>query len=254
MNRVNCYPQDGKRKSYDICAAFARGCGGRVVSSNTWAPGDAMFYGVSDANEGVWKQAQAVREQHAFFYADNAFFDECRQRFFRVGINRLQHPGTGTSDGSRFRRLGLPIRDWRTRGEHILVTPQSDHFMNMVVQYPGNWLADTLAAIKRHTDRPIQVRLWNRDKAKLAQELPQQLENCWALVTHSSASAITALMRGIPVVATAQCIITPMSGRIEEVDNLPLPAGREQWAHVVADQQWTLDEFRSGECWADLHR
>lgn len=254
MNPVNCYPQDGKRKSFDICAAFARGCGGRVVTTNVWERGDAMFYGVSDANEGVWRQAQAVRDEHTYFYADNAFFDQYRGVQYRVGINRLQHPGTGASDGTRFRRLGIPLKDWRTRGEHILVTPQSDHFMNVVVQYPGNWLSDTLAAIKQYTDRPIQVRLWNRDKFKLAAELPQQLENCWALVTHSSGSAITALMMGIPVVATAPCIISPMSGRIEDIDNLPLPEGRQQWAEVVADQQWTLDEMRSGQCWEMLHR
>lgn len=250
---VNCYPQDGKRKSYDICRAFADGCAGKVITDNRWRDGDSMFYGVSDANEGVWQKAQAVAAQHTYFYSDNAFFDQYRGIYYRIGINRLQHPGIGTSDGRRFKQLGIDIKDWRTQGDHILVTPQSDHFMRVVVGYKGDWLADTLEAIKRVTDRPIQVRLWNQDKKKLSQELPQQLVNCWALVTHSSGSAITALMSGIPVVCTAQCVISPMSGRMEDLNDPPLPDGRREWAEIVADQQWTLDEMRSGLSWRMLH-
>lgn len=248
---VHCYPQDRKQKSLDICSAFAAGCGGVVVRDNAWRPAPAMFYGISDNNESVWERARA--SEHDYFYADNAFFDAVRGKFFRVGRNRLQHPGIGVSDGSRFRALGLEIKPWRTRGSHILVTPQSEHFMRVAARYKGDWLADTLAAIKRYTDRPIQVRLWQRDKVKLAQELPEALENCWALVTHSSGSAITALLSGIPVVCTAPCVISPMSGRMEDIDDLPLPEGRQEWAELVADQQWTLEEMRQGTAWRMLH-
>lgn len=245
---VNCYPQDGKRKSLDICRAFADGCGGSVITDNQWRPGPSMFYGISDANEGVWRQSK----YGPYYYADNAFFDAVRGTFFRVGKNRLQHPGVGKSDGARFKALGLKVEPWRTRGDHILVTPQSDHFMRVAVGYTGSWVDDTVAAIKRYTDRPIKVREWQRDKVKLAHQLPAALENCWALVTHSSGSAITALLSGIPVVCTADCVISPMSGRMEDIDNPPLPEGREEWAAVVADQQWTLDEMRSGDCWRAL--
>lgn len=245
---VNCYPQDGKKKSLEICRAFAQGCGGSVITDNHWRPGPAMFYGISESNEGVWRQSKFG----PFYYADNAFFDAVRGKFFRVGKNRLQHPGIGSSDGSRFKALGLELKPWRTRGTHILVTPQSDHFMRVAVGYRGSWVDDTVAAIRRYTDRPIVVREWQRDKVKLAQQLPEALKDCWALVTHSSGSAITALLSGIPVVTTAQCVISPMSGRIEDIDDLPLPEDREEWAAVVADQQWTLDEMREGLAWKAL--
>lgn len=249
---VNCYPQDGKKKSYDICKAFADGCGGQVITDGKWRPGPSMFYGISDSNESVWRAARAVEGEWPWYYADNAFFDAVRGTYFRVGVNRLQHPGTGTSDGKRFAALGLEIKPWRGYGDHILVCPQSDHFMRVAAEYAGCWASDTVAALKEWTDRPIVVRLWNRDKRKLAQQLPAALENCWAVVVYSSGSAITGLLAGLPVVATAQCVISPMSGDIPTIDHPLRHDDRQEWANIVADQQWTLDEMRSGLCWESL--
>lgn len=246
---VTCYPQDGKKKSYDICSAFAVGCGGRVVTDGVYRGGPAMFYGVDTANEQVWRDVRASGAD--WYYADNAFFDQCRGKYFRVGKNQLQHSGFGTSDGKRFARLGLRLEPWRTTGAHILVTPQSDHFMRVAAGFP-NWLESTLAVLNRCTDREIRIRAWNRDKLKLAQQLPQALAGAWALVTYSSGSAISAILSGIPAISTGECIARRMCGTLAETIENPLMPERQEWANVVADHQWSLDEFRSGETWRVL--
>lgn len=247
---VICYPQDGKRKSYDICAAFAAGCGGNVITDGRYRGGPAMFYGIDTANESVWRGVQASGED--WYYADNAYFDAVRGTYFRVGKNCLQHPGTGTSTGERFARLGLKIHPWRESGEHILVTPQSYHFMRVAVRYPGNWLNDILCKLPQLTNRTVITRVWNRDKKQLARDLPTALRGAWALVTFSSGSAISAILAGIPAISTSpDCIARRMCGPLVTV-KAPWMIDREDWLNVVADQQWTLDEFRSGQTWRAL--
>lgn len=254
MIKLYCYPQDGKRKSYDVCEAFAEGCGGEVVTNGKWRPGHTFFYGISESNEAVWQECRR-RPEFDWFYSDNAYYDDFRGRMYRVARNRLQHSGEGFSDGTRFKRLGLTFKPWRQTGTHILLTPQSRHFMQVAAEYPGDWTTDTEAALRKVTTRPIVVREWSRDKVALARGLPSQLVDCWALVTYSSGSAITALLAGIPVVCTAaSCVTSPMSGTIDGIEAPYMPKDRERWGAVVADQQWTLDEFRNGTTWRAVAR
>lgn len=251
---VICYPQNGKKKSLDICSAFAQGCGGAVVADGQYRAGmPSMFYGIDVANEEVWKHASNGSGQD-YYYADNAFFDQFRGTYFRVGKNRLQHDGFGVSDGSRFKKLGLKLHPWRVTGQHILLCPQSDHFMRVAVGYPGaamGWLRDTMSELRKYTNRELRVRLWDRDKRKLAAELPDALRGAWALVTYSSGSAISAILSGVPAISTADCIARRMCGDLSTIEN-PLMPERQDWANIVADQQWTLDEFRDGTAWRML--
>ncbi len=250
---VSCYPQNGKRKSLDICRDFAAGCGGEVVIDGRYCFGnDTMFYGIDVANEGVWRLASKVTD-HDWYYADNAFYDQMRGVFYRVGKNRLQHDGYGASDGKRFRALNLEVKPWRETGEHILVCPQSNHFMEIVVQYEGDWVTDTVAELRRHTDREIRVRPWNRDKKKLAAQLPEALAGAWALVTHSSGSAISAILSGVPAISTGKCIASRMCGDLSTIEE-PLKPDRGEWLNLIADQQWTLEEFRDGTAWRMLQQ
>jgi hypothetical protein len=252
VSRIYCYPQDHKPKSLAVCRAFAAGCDGEIVTDGVYRGGAAMFYGIDDHNERVWSE---VKENSGaeYFYADNAFFDQTRGVYFRVGRNRLQHPGVGASDGDRFARLRLEIKPWRVDGDHILVCPQSDHFMRVAANYPGNWCEDTVARLRELTDREIRVRPWNRNKTKLAQELPAALAGAWALVTYSSASAISAILSGIPAIATGECIVSPMCGGLETIEDPLMPDNRLEWARVIADQQWTLPELADGVAWRRLN-
>lgn len=210
-----------------------------------------MFYGIDTANEQVWRETQASGED--WYYADNAYFDQFRGVQFRVGKNRLQHPGTGKSTGERFRKLNLEVKPWRTGGSYILLTPQSEHFMRVAVRYPGSWLQDVLFALQGAAKMwELRVRPWERDKFKLAAQLPEALRHAWALVTFSSGSAISAILSGVPAISTSpDCIARQMCGDLPTVVDPVMPE-REPWLHVVADQQWTLEEFRDGTCWRAL--
>ncbi len=248
---VTAYPVANKGKSAEICEAFVAGCGGAVArGSPQLLPGPAFFYGIDDGNEHLWREARADLGRE-FYYCDNAFFDQTRETYFRVAKNRLQHPGTGVSDGSRFRALGIEIKPWRDAGSHVVVVPQSDHFMHSVVGYPGQWLPGVVAAVKGFTDKAVRVREWGRDKGKLAKTLAADLEGAAALVTWSSAAAVMAVINGVPVCVGGDSAAGPMSGPLQDLNDLPRPE-RENWAGVLGDHQWTLEEFARGDAWRAL--
>lgn len=253
MNVIG-YPTPGKDKARVILDAFCAGAGGEVARDipARLPAGIPAFYGVTPATAHLWRQARA--EGRDWFYIDNAYFDRVRGTYFRVTKNRLQHSGLGYSDGERFAGLGVAIAPWRADGRHVLICPQSEEFMRVCAGYAGHWLTDTLAELRIYA-RDLRVRPWQRDKTKWYETLGEDLKGCWALVTYSSASAITAMLAGVPAICTAEdCISRAVTGgELSAILDPWQPAARAAWAAVVADNQWTLDEMRSGLTWAMLN-
>lgn len=200
-----------------------------------------MFYGVRPAWLHLWEQAKAeVRE---WWYADNSYFDAGRERYFRVTKNAMQHDGCGESDGTRLAELGVTAKPWRPGGYHIVVCVQSDEFLRVVVGIEGGaagWLCGVRNALAKVTKRPLVIRE-KRDSRPLADDLA----GAHALVTYCSAAANEALIAGIPVHVGAGAALG-LSTPLAEIDNPRRPDGRERWAAVLADNQWTLDELRRG--------
>lgn len=258
---ATCYVVPGKRKSEILCEAFVAGvrangldaeiCNGSPVMP---LPGAAVFYGVRPHQKSLLDRV--IAQGREWYYIDNAYFDSTRETYFRVTRNRLQHPGTGTSDGRRLRTLNLPIAQARGTGSHILLCPQSTEFLRLFCPQGEGWLASALEALRRATTRELRVREWQADKVQWYRTLPEDLADCWALVTFSSASAITAMLHGVPAFVTAEdCIARPVANiDLAQVEGplLASIAERAQWARVVADNQFTVDEIASGFAWRCL--
>ena len=262
------YPTPGKAKARAILEAFCAGAPGGTVADDIPAAlhdGVAVFYGITDATRHLWEQAKA--EGRDWVYLDNAYFDGCRQPplkdgYFRATLNRLQHHGTGGSDGKRLEHLIYkaklvqePAR-WKRDGSKIVVAPQSDQFMKTLAGYPGNWVEDVHKAIRAVTSRQIGCRPWTADKVAQYQNLKLDLRQAWAVVTYSSGCAVTALLAGVPAFVLAQDAISRCIAftDLRHIEKRPgSEDDRRLWMAVVADNQWTLDEMRSGLCWDMLH-
>jgi hypothetical protein len=218
-----------------------------------WLPGPAFFYGVDESNIGIWRQVRSDPKRE-WYYCDNAYFDSTRQEYFRVTKNRIQHSGYGSSDISRFLSLGIDVHPWQNNVDgHVVVCPQSEPFMRNVIGFNGDWRNEVVTVLKQNMPgREIRVREWNRDKTALAATLGDDLGGAYALVTFSSAAAVTAVLTGVPIVCGASCAAMPMSGHLFQMTNMPRRP-RETWAGVLADNQWTLNEFRDGTTWRMLH-
>lgn len=262
------YPTPGKAKARVILEAFCAGAPSGTVAESIPAqllPGAAAFYGITDATRHLWEQAKA--EGRDWVYLDNAYFDGCRQPplvagYFRATLNRLQHHGTGYSDGKRLEyliyraKLVAEPKPWRRDGAHIVVAPQSAQFMKTLAGYPGNWVEDIHKTIRAATSRQITCRPWTADKVEQYRQLKFDLRQAWAVVTYSSGCAVTALLEGVPAFVMAQdaisrCVAFTDLRHIEK--RMPPEDDRRLWMAVVADNQWTLDEMREGLAWKGLH-
>lgn len=245
---VICYPQPDKVKSLNVLRAFAQGFNGRMCRSYDLVDGHpAAFYGTVHI-EHLWRKV--LERKHEYFYLDNSFFDCVRGSHFRIGVNALQVSSIGEPHWNRWSALRQYIKPWRKTGRHILVIAQSEFFMSQVVGWQNGsvgWQYHVLQQLKAATDRLVIFRHWSRDKRERASTLEGDLQGAWALVTHSSAAANEALLRGIPVFTTGDCAASPMAGgSLSGIEKPALPDNREQWAAALAGKQWTLDEISTG--------
>jgi hypothetical protein len=242
-----------------LCRAFATGVrsnGGTAILCDDpvdrLLAGAAVFYGVRPHQKPLLDQA--IAEGRDYYYIDNAYFDSTREVYFRITRNRLQHTGTGISNGERFNALKIQPKPWRKAGKHILVCPQSDEFLNLFCPDGAQWTARTVERLTQLTKRPIRVRPWQQDKREWYRTLPDDLAESCALVTFSSASAITAMLEGVPAFVTAaDCISRPVANTDLHLIIAPrYTADLKPWLNVVADNQFTISEIMTGYAWRFL--
>ena len=242
---MTCYPKPGKGKSLQLCEAFAKGAGGRVVKGAPahLLPGPAAFYDVRGI-EHLWRQA--MREHRPWYYMDNAYFDKVRGLYFRVGKNAVQCDGLGPRDWERWKALGIELAPWRKGGEEILICAQSEEYYTLFGETA--WVGRTVERLRRHTDRPLKIR-----RKEVRRALAADLKSAFAVVTFTSSSAVEAIIAGVPAFCTGRCASSPMAR--DDVGHIEWPLysdDREHWAAALAASQWTLDEIERGVAWRAL--
>lgn len=254
---VTCYPQPGKRKAIRICEAFAAGVGacGDTATISVETPkclmeGDAFFYGVRPFNAHLFAQCKV--ERRVFWYADNSYFDVSREKYFRITRNAMQCDGlnaTWSEDGGqRLKALGITISPWQ-KGSHIVLCPQSEEFTRICGGFDGDWLGQALSTLRNHTRRELRVR-----RKGCETPLRDDLLGAHALVTHMSCAAVEALVAGVPVFCTGRSSAQWMgSSDLTAIETPLYPERRQEWAELLAANEWTLDELRSGVAWRALN-
>lgn len=252
---LTCYPVPHKEKSRLICRAFENGAPKKATGS--------VFFGTEGVMSAYQRAIVRAKEgREPFWYIDNAYTDAHRGLYFRVTKNALQvDPRGKKSTGERFAQQKLvvkPAREIDPQGM-VLVIPQSDDFMKSTLGRKGNWTAETVLRLAEFgvPAHQIRVRPWLRDKKTAYVELHQELPSARAVVTWSSASAITALLGGVPAISesgSAHALTGPLTAESVLQPKLPDLVDRATFACVLADNQFTLDEFRDGTAWRWLER
>lgn len=246
MNRsVTCYfakGGNGKR----VAPAFALGCGGRAQRAGQYWYGPSAIYGVKESTYLIWRNIKSARQP--WWYIDNAYFG--RGEYFRITRDAIQPDGTGEPDWDRWRSFNIPVRGWRNKGDHILVCEQSDDFMRLTCGIDRDqWRAKVKRVLSEHTDRPI---IWR--KKDDPSPIRDFMRRCHAVVTHTSNSAVDAVLAGVPVFLTGPSAARAVGCTdLTKIETPLTPDGVERWAAVLAGQQWTLDEMRSGQAWSALN-
>jgi len=197
----------------------------------------------------------------------------------RYSLNSV-YPDTGTYffkdyDTEKWNQFskwhGVELKPWRTTGNHILVLAQRPKGFNMFTDQ-DNWLANTIATIRKHTQRPIMVRMHPGDGTRFKQieklqkrygtsitisehsNIKEALVDCWCSVGYASTPNVVSAIEGIPVYVEeptkswAKDICFTDLSQIES----PLTPDRSVWAHKIANIHWSNSEVKSGLLWSAI--
>jgi hypothetical protein len=119
----------------------------------------------------------------------------------------------------------------------------------------NTWVTETVAEIKKHTDRPIVI----RDKAVRQQRINktifEDLDNCHGLVTYQSIAAVESVLYGVPAFTMAPTAADPVCDK--DLSLIEKPSQQDEhkiykWACHLAYGQFHIDEMKNGTAYRIL--
>lgn len=201
---------------------------------------------------------QCWQDQRPFRFVDSGYFGNQTspsnphgwKLWHRIVPNNLQHNSLMAVAADRWQRHALTLHR-RKHGSKILIAVPDEKPCIFYDIDLNQWLAQTIAVIKSHTDRPIEVR--QRDpnrKNRMRNSLIDALQDTHALVTFNSNAATEAIMFGVPAFVLAP------SHAARPVANIDLAKINDpwwpdqdlihQWAASLAYGQFHVEELQNG--------
>ena len=153
--------------------------------------------------------------------------------------------------------IDVEFKGWRDSGDHILLCPSSPtvcQFIHGIDQ--KEWIARVGLQLSEITDRPIKIRnkprpgneFWNTD-------IKDDLKNAWCVVTNMSLSAIDGILNNTPGITHQRNVASFVTSRKLELIEKPFKPGRktvQEWLHLIANHQFTIQEIEDGVAWETL--
>ena len=247
-----------KGKMYDpFLQSFILGSGGQISNwekhSTSMIP--AVFRGITKRKE-INSCLSAGRD---FYYIDTGYFGNRRKKLYhRITKNDVQNFGPIVDrPNNRLERTGVQLTKFRP-GTNILLAPPSQKLLNLYDVNLEEWLEQTQDEIKKHTDRPIVIRLKQGRSARVTDNTMEMAlaQDVHCLVTFSSIAAGEALLLGKPAITLGPNAAAPLcSQSLSEIENLKIPSLDEvaAWARHIAYCQFTEAEMRDGTAWGILN-
>ena len=194
---------------------------------------------------------------------------------YRVGLNHymrgLSDFKNKNSSPDRFNSMGIDIKGWRNRGDHVLVIGQNWNDASLFGISLELWIVNTVRMLLKNTDRKIVVRDHPENKGLLKDviddkfgytkqvmydtnnNIKDSLINAHCTVSYTSGSSIDSALAGVPVITCSEYnFLWPISSHsLEDVEN-PKLGERDQLFYDLAWTQWSTDDIRNGKPWQHL--
>ncbi len=184
------------------------------------------------------RNKQYIRDGTDFLYGDHAYFDRgWDKHHFRLIRNGHHLTKVLDRPDDRLKRWNVKIEPWRTGGRDIVIIPPSTYYVE--IYGLKDWLQNTIAELKRHTDRHIHVK---QSKGRLRECLLEE-HDAHAVVCCISAAGMEAALLGVPVFSTPNCCSWPITaGPLEQIETPERP-DRHAWACSLAYANWHADDL-----------
>jgi hypothetical protein len=190
----------------------------------------------------------------------------CRGQTWRISLNHINSLGKFANnsdlDSTRSEKLGVKLHPMKeNRRLEILIATQHKQSLQWQDQ-PSieQWVNETVAKIRQHSDRKIVVRPHPRSPilAKLtgvSMDFPTQIigtydnfnidYNYHCVVNHNSGPAVQAAIHGTPIICDSSSLAGEISGKFEDIETVKLP-DREGWFLKLCHTEWTVSEISQG--------
>lgn len=178
--------------------------------------------------------------------------------YWRVSKNSVHYKHTKDYPRDRFNKWKVEPKPYGT-GSKILICPSSETMTRWVTGMDVKmWVQMITLGLRKHTDRPIEVRYKPRGKGTsgpAAALIPfaEQAQDAHCVVTSISLCAFEAQLLGIPTICHPDSFASDISSmRLDEIEN-PKRVDTQQWFNNLAYSQFTQDEIASGLAYEILH-
>lgn len=165
--------------------------------------------------------------------------------YYRWHVGSFQMTRIQDVPDDRWRAMRTDVLPWQKNGRHIVIAAPTRTYARF--HRCESWIADTIDALARVTDRQLVI----RDKES-KRDIRADLANAHCLVTHGSIAAVESVVLGCPVFVhpdSAAALVghTDLS-KIEK----PIYPDREPWLRSLAYSQWNEQELCDGTLWRML--
>jgi lipopolysaccharide biosynthesis glycosyltransferase len=251
-------PNDAKGLGWDpYMESFILGCGGTITNydkiENSMTP--VVFRGITKAKH--MKACEAAGRD--YYYIDTGYFGNVRKKFYhRITKNAMQNLGPIIERPfDRLEATGWRRSKFRS-GRNILICPPSAKAMSCFGLDLDQWMEETLDIIKKHSDRPIVIRLKGSRRDRTAGDTMEMAlsKDVHCLVTFNSIAATEALLLGKPAITLGPNAAQPLCKQdLSEIENpyMPTTDEVEAWAAHLAYAQFSEAEMKDGTAWNILN-
>lgn len=166
------------------------------------------------------------------------------ESFYRWHVDSFQMESIRDVPDDRWKRAGMEARPWQKGGRHVVIAAPTATYARL--HGCENWLAETVAALAKVTDRQLVV----RDKEQYRRRpIQKDLVGAHCLVTHGSNAANEAAILGCPVFVDRSCAAA-LVGKTEIADvERPVYPDRQPWLNSLAYSQFSERELVDGTLW-----
>ena len=200
-----------------------------------------------------------------------------RNETWKIGINGINREADFANqnvDGERWKKFNIKLEPWKQTGDKIVICGQHSNSHQWRNNPPmTTWFDQQITEIRRHTEKPIVIRPHPRNSVGLNTskyknvkivtpqrdrstyddtDLADRLKSAWAVVSHSSNPAMTAVFSGIPVYVSEASLSYEVGNMSYENINNPNMPDRQEWANKLAYTEWWTDEIAQGLPWARI--
>ena len=224
---------------------------------------DVSMDGMTPVLRGILKykiMQKCLADGKDFYYVDSGYVGNNISKINRMGNklyhrivrNDLQHKTIVPRPPDRWQALGIVLKP-RKFGKKIIVAAPDEKPCRFYGIDQQQWVEQTVAELKKYTDRPVEVRQRAPKRIDRVSTSPlhQVLANdVHALVTFNSVAAVESIFAGVPAFVLAPShVAEPVASK--DLSRIESPVWAEKdtldaWCHSMAYGQYHVRELRDG--------